>query len=395
MEAVILAAWKWERLMPLTQTKPKPMVKVFGKPILEHVLDGVAPFVDKITIVVRHYKEAIIEVFWEDFKWTPIQYIVQWEEKGTAAALRNVDAKGDVLILNWDTIYNSQDIENLVQKPKYGILAKEVEDPSLYGVFEVDGRRIIQKVIEKPQNPPSNLVNIGAYKLPSQVLEESRNVPLSPRWEYELTDALNKLFPIYEIEAIPLTWEFLDIGYPWHILRANAYFFAKYKPGIYWDGEIEEGVQIEPGSVVILSSGSKIKKGTIVSGNLFLGKNAHVGPNSFVRWNVVVWNNSSIWFSVEVKNVAIWDNTKIPHLSYIWDSVIGDEVNIGGGTIVANLRHDAKNVSYLVKWKLVDTGLRKFGCVIGDGAKLGIKTLVYPGRQIWAWQTTLPWEIVK
>ena len=395
MKAVILAAWKWERLMPLTQTKPKPMVKVFGKPILEHVLESVEPFVDEITIVVKYYKETIIEEVWDRFRWKPINYVVQWEEKGTAAALRNVNLEGDLLILNGDTIYDPQDIKNLVENSKYGILAKEVETPSLYGVFEIDDQGVIKSVIEKSPNPPSNLANIGAYKLPSEILRLAREVPVSPRWEYELTDALNKLFPLYEIKAIPLSWEFLDIGYPWHILRANAHFFAKYKPGIYWKGKIEEGAQINPQSVVILSPGSIIKKGTTVDGNLFLWENAIVGPNAFIRGNVVVGANSFVGFSVEAKNIAVGENSKIPHLSYVGDSIIGDEVNIGGGTLVANLRHDGANVLYLAKGKLVDTGLRKFGCVIGDGAKLGIWTKIYPWRQIQARQTTLPWEIVR
>ena len=395
MKWIILAAGKWERLMPLTQTKPKPMVKVFGKSLLEHVLDGIAPFVDEIMIVVRYYKEAIMEGIWQEFKWIPINYVIQWDKKGTAAALRDVEAKDDVLILNGDTIYDQQDIKNLVETPDYGILAKEVDNPSLYGVFEIDSNWIIQRVVEKSPNPPSNLANIGAYKLPAEILKYAREVSLSPRWEYELTDALNELFSKYTIKAIPLTWEFLDIGYPWHILRANAYFFSKYKPGIYWEGEIEEWVQIYPDAIVILSPGSVIKKWAIINGNLFLGENAIVGPNSFVRWNVVIWNNSLIGFSVETKNISAGDNTKIPHLSYVWDSILGDNVNVAWWTIIANLRHDGKNISYLVKWELVDTGLRKFWCVIWDNAKLGIWTRIYPWRQIGANQTTLPWEIVR
>ncbi len=395
MEAVILAAWKWERLMPLTQTKPKPMVKVFGKPILEHVLETIQPFVNKIIIVVKHHKEAIIDNFWKAFKWTPIQYVVQWDEKGTGAALRNVMVEEDLVILNGDTIYSSQDIKNLIAHKGYGILAKEVESPSLYGVFEIDQQGLIKRVIEKPSNPPSKLANIGAYKLPADILKYVHEIPISPRGEYEITDALNILFSMYEIKAIPLWGVFLDIGFPWHILKANTYFFTKYEAGIYGNWDIEDWVQIHPGAVVILSQGSRIKKGSVIAWNLFLWRGANVGPNSFIRDNVVVWNNSMIGFSVELKNVVIGDNTKVPHLSYLGDSIIWDNVNIWWGSIVANLRHDEKNVFYLVKGKLTDTGLRKFGCVIWDGAKLGVNTLIYPGRQIAAGQTTLPWEIVK
>ena len=96
------------------------------------------------------------------------------------------------------------------------------------------------------------------------------------------------------------------------------------------------------------------------------------------------------------------DNTAVPHLSYIGDSIIGENVNIGAGTVTANLRHDKgiirtsvrKEIEGQIKEELVETGLHKFGTVIGDNAKLGIKTIIYPGRQIWAGMTTKPGQIV-
>ena len=89
------------------------------------------------------------------------------------------------------------------------------------------------------------------------------------------------------------------------------------------------------------------------------------------------------------------DNTNICHLSYVGDSVIGEGVNLGAGFIVANVRHDGGNILSSVKGKLVDTGLEKFGAVIGDGVKTGIHTSIYPGRKIWPTLTTGIGQIVK
>ncbi len=89
------------------------------------------------------------------------------------------------------------------------------------------------------------------------------------------------------------------------------------------------------------------------------------------------------------------DNTRIGHLSYFGDSIVGFDVNIGGGNMAANLRHDRENVKTHVKDELVDTEREKFGTVIGDGARTGINTSIYPGRKIWPGKNTMPGEIIK
>lgn len=81
-------------------------------------------------------------------------------------------------------------------------------------------------------------------------------------------------------------------------------------------------------------------------------------------------------------------------MSYVGDSIIGDNCNLGAGTIVANLRHDGKTIHTLVNGRMVDTNRHKFGTIIGDNSKTGIKTIIYPGRKIYPNNTTLPGEKV-
>jgi bifunctional UDP-N-acetylglucosamine pyrophosphorylase/glucosamine-1-phosphate N-acetyltransferase len=99
--------------------------------------------------------------------------------------------------------------------------------------------------------------------------------------------------------------------------------------------------------------------------------------------------------AVEVKNCVIGDHVSIGHLSYFGDSVFGCGINIGAGTIAANLRHDNASVKSIVKGQVVDTGRRKMGAVIGDNVHTGIHTSIYPGRKIWPGKATLPGEIVS
>ena len=89
------------------------------------------------------------------------------------------------------------------------------------------------------------------------------------------------------------------------------------------------------------------------------------------------------------------NGSKVPHLSYIGDSVIGENVNLGAGTITGNLRHDNADIKSMVKDKLIDSKRRKFGTIIGDNVHTGIHTSIYPGRKIWPGKGTSPGEIVK
>lgn len=89
------------------------------------------------------------------------------------------------------------------------------------------------------------------------------------------------------------------------------------------------------------------------------------------------------------------DNSNVPHLSYVGDSVIGENSNLGAGTITANLKHDNKDVRSFVNGKIIDTGRRKLGTIIADDVHTGINTVIYPGRKIWPKVNTVPGEIVN
>ena len=98
---------------------------------------------------------------------------------------------------------------------------------------------------------------------------------------------------------------------------------------------------------------------------------------------------------MELYDVLVMDNTTSKHTSYVAHSVIGENVNIGAGTITADYRHDGKNNMTIVNDKKIDSGRRKLGAFFGDGVHTGIGTLIYPGRKLWPSVGTLPGEIVK
>jgi UDP-N-acetylglucosamine diphosphorylase / glucose-1-phosphate thymidylyltransferase / UDP-N-acetylgalactosamine diphosphorylase / glucosamine-1-phosphate N-acetyltransferase / galactosamine-1-phosphate N-acetyltransferase len=182
------------------------------------------------------------------------------------------------------------------------------------------------------------------------------------------------------------------IRHPWDLLRANECYLS----GIAsrpLEGEVHASAVIE--GVVHLGKGSRILPGVFIEGNVVIGENTKIGPNCYLRGHTSIGDSCHIGQSVEIKNCLILSRTNVGHLSYVGDSVLGEKVNFGAGTIVSNLRHDGKNHRSMVCGELIDTGRRKFGTIIGDGVHTGINTAIYPGRKLWPGASTRPGEVVQ
>ncbi len=185
--------------------------------------------------------------------------------------------------------------------------------------------------------------------------------------------------------------DFLMI-YPWDLLRANELVIASIDRNRI-EGTISAGANFD--GFLYLGQGSILLPGTYIEGNVVIGRNCRIGPNCYLRGNTSIGDGCRIGHSVEIKNSMIFPGSAIGHLSYCGDSVIGSQVNFGAGTIVANFRHDGGNHRSESSGKLIDTGRRKFGTVMGDGVHTGINTSIYPGRKLWPGASTRPGDIVR
>lgn len=182
------------------------------------------------------------------------------------------------------------------------------------------------------------------------------------------------------------------IRYPWDLLRLNEVLLGRMaqteiqgsvSPAAYVEGHMRVG------------RGTRILPGVYVEGNVVIGENSKIGPNCYLRGCTSIGDHCHIGNAVEVKNSIIENGSSIGHLSYCGDSLVGENVNLGAGTITANLRHDGANHRSMVEGELIDTGRRKFGAVIGDGVHTGIHTSIYPGRKLWPGTSTRPGDIVR
>ncbi|MGR3320025.1 MAG: bifunctional sugar-1-phosphate nucleotidylyltransferase/acetyltransferase [Candidatus Anammoxibacter sp.] len=390
MQAVILAAGKSTRTYPLTIETPKVLLKVLDKTILEHNLDQLQGIVTEAIIVVGFKKEMIIEALGEKYKDIDLKYVEQKEQLGTGHALLVAEEfiKDTFLSLVGDDLFSVNDIKNLL---KYGnaALYKKVNDPSSFGVFLAEENRA-KGVVEKPEEFVSDKANTSCYILQKDVFSLLKGLKKTERGEIELTDAINEIAEKgdFYLEEIKDYW--LPIGYPWNLLEANVFFLRKIRQSVI-EGDIEDGVTIK--GKVIIGKDTIIKSGTYIEGPVFIGKNCEIGPHAYIRPDTLIYNDCRI--RAEVVDSIIMEGTTAKHYSYIGHSIIGKRCNIAAGTISADYRHDGAEHRTRIKSKLVRTGRKKLGTMMGDGVKTGINTSIYPGCKIWPGKTTLPGEIVR
>jgi UDP-N-acetylglucosamine diphosphorylase / glucose-1-phosphate thymidylyltransferase / UDP-N-acetylgalactosamine diphosphorylase / glucosamine-1-phosphate N-acetyltransferase / galactosamine-1-phosphate N-acetyltransferase len=183
-----------------------------------------------------------------------------------------------------------------------------------------------------------------------------------------------------------------ECRFPWDLLEISEMILGAMESDEI-EGEIHASAVIE--GRLRLGKGSRVLPGVFIEGNVVIGENCKIGPNCYVRGNTSIGDGCHIGQSVEIKNCIILAGTNVGHLSYVGDSILGEGVNFGAGTMVSNFRHDGGNHRSEAGGRLVDTGRRKFGTIIGDGVHTGIGTLVYPGRKIWPRMSTRPGEVVE
>ncbi len=377
MKAVILAAGEGKRMHPLTATRPKVMLPIVGKPILEHLLiEAKAAGVLQFIFVVGYCDKQVRSYFGDGKKWgVKIDYSEQRKQLGTADAIRMVATvvKGNFLVINGDVIINRADIKRMMKSTQNTMGVFEVKDTSDLGIVELSGAKVVG-IYEKSQHPPSHMANAGIYFFTPDIFKAIDKTEKSPRGEYEITDSLKILISGKSgLHYIQLkSWQ--DFSYPWDLLRANETMMATLKSKNL--GKVEDNVVLK--GAVVIGKNTVIKSGTYIEGPVIIGEDCRIGPNCYIRPSTTIGNDCHIGAFVEIKNSIIMNDTDVPHLNYIGDSVIGEGCNFGAGTKIANLRLDEKNISVVG----IDTGRQKLGAIIGDNVKTGINACINIGTVI-------------
>jgi UDP-N-acetylglucosamine diphosphorylase/glucosamine-1-phosphate N-acetyltransferase len=392
MKAVVLAAGEGVRLQPITATRPKHLIKVGGKPILEHCLDALKACDVTETIIVTHYMgDAIRQYFGDGAIGLKIAYVEQTEMLGTGNAVSVVEpyVDGDFVLVYGDLLFASEALGNLLhsfeaEKPAAVMAVVPVEKPESYGIVELENEKAVKRIIEKPASgkAPSNLANAGLYVFSKEIFDKIKQTKASVRGEWELTDALSLLIKDKKtVLATKLSKDdWIDIGRPWDLLEANSWALKRMEHKVY--GTVENGAHLI-GPVTVAET-ARVRSGAYVEGPTFIDEGSDIGPNCYIRPCTSIGKNARVGNACEVKNSIVMDGTHVGHLSYVGDSILCEGCNLAAGTITANLRLDDEPVKMLVKGEVVDTGRRKLGAILGDNVKTGINALLMPGVKVGA-----------
>ncbi len=352
MKGVILSAGRGERLQPLTDRKPKSLLPICNKPLIEYQLELLrAHGVDEIAVVVGYLKEQL--------ELPDVHYYEDRAISGTATALQAAAdfIDEDFILMYGDLFVDSSNFSALVETA-HALAVVSVPDVSRYGEVTFEGGRLTG--LREKTGSGAGYINAGIYHLGPEILDVLERTGKSARGEYELTDALQLLNARAPVTVVPLQGYWNDIGYPWDYLDANRYMLTKIGFAVGEGTEIWDSATIRKPAVI--GSGSTIKN-CVIDGSV-VGRDCVVGEFSIVKRSILL------------------SQSNVPHQNYVADSVIAEGCNLGAGTKIANLRFDDRNVKMSIKGTRVDSGRRKLGALLGYKVKTGINVSIYPGVKI-------------
>ena len=388
MKVVILAGGKGLELYPLTQTRPKPMITLLGKPILQYLIEELREMgLTDIIIVTGYMGEQIRNYFKKgaDFN-VNIQYADQGENEGIEFALlaaeEYVQNETEFLLLFGDIV------------PEKGLMQRTLNayentqsdmtmaltlrgDTGDFGIVEIDPMGLVKKAgIKKiEQASESNYVDAGCFIIRTDVFDEIKT-------ENSLIKAINKRIEKGDKVAAAI-WEkdWIDIGKPWNIIEANRLLLSSIKESRI-DKDVSIASNVEFKNAVIIEKNVEISSGTVLNGPLYIGKNTFIGNNALIRDHCSIGANSLIGFGTEVKNSVLFEGSKVFRLCYIGDTVIGQNTSVSSGVMTVITETGMKEIKMNINGEIINTGFTKLGAIIGDKCDVGVNTLIFPGRKI-------------
>lgn len=363
-QAVILAAGEGQRLRPFTVTRPKVMLSIAGKPILQYVIDALAQNgIRDIIIVVGYRKEMIYDYFGNgESSGVKLTYVSQEKQLGTAHALKQTNALTNekFLVINGDNLIDADTIGEFVSIPPPAILLKEVTDIGHYGIVEIRDNAVMGITI-KASEGRNDLVNTGAYVFTKNVFDLIGD-------KLDIPDVVNEMIAQgHIIRALKTRGTWLDVVFPWDIIRLNGSIINR----------------------IPAKTGGTIETGAVLKGKVSIGKDSIIKSNCYITGPVVIGENCVIGPNVCIlPSTSIGDNVSISPFSVIEDSVIGDDVIIGSSSIIENSVIDKGSIlgSHFNACKAeseikIDEEYHnvKVGAMIGIGCILGNNSLAEPG----------------
>lgn len=379
-QAVILAAGEGQRLRPFTLTKPKAMLPIAGKPMLQYVIEALAQVgIRNIVLVVGYRKEQVFDYIGSGEQFgVSITYITQERQLGTAHALAQAKTitEKEFLVLPGDNLIEANTIAQFATAKPNGVLVKMLDKPLRYGVVTIEDGAV-KEIVEKPKEAKSNLTNTGIYAFTSEIFDFIGA-------ELDIPSVLNNMIAEgYFINAQEIDGTWLDVVYPWDILSLNDAVLHQMPAKL--GGTIEAGAVLK--GPVSVGEGTIIRSNCYIVGPVIIGANCEIGPNTCI-----------------LAATSIGDNVAISPFTEIRNSVIGDDVNIGPSCIIHDSVIDKGCVikghfnaySSQTEIKINDEHYpANVGAMLGEGCSLGNNVVAQPGVIIGNYSQVQPLKLVS
>ncbi len=363
-QAIILAAGEGQRLRPFTVTRPKAMLSIVDKPILQYVIEALAQNgIRNIVLVVGYHKEQVYDYLGAGERFgVNITYVTQEAQLGTAHALAQVEevAEDEFLVLPGDNLIEAGTIAGFITMKPEAVLVKRVDNPVRYGVVTMDNGEV-NDIEEKPKEAVSNLVNTGIYAFTREIFKFAESV-------LDIPDVLNNMIKGgHTITALETDGTWLDVVYPWDILSLNDVILQRMEASL--GGNIEKGATLK--GQVSVGEGTVIRTNSYVSGPVVIGSGCDIGPNVCIMPATSIGDNVVISPFTEIKNSVIGNDVNIGPGSIIEDSVIGKGCVIKGRFTAFGGKSEVRVNG--------ESPLVEVGAIIGEDCNLGNDVVAQPG----------------
>jgi len=334
MKGVLLSGGTGSRLRPITHTGPKQLVPVANKPVLEYAIEDLkeAGITEIGVILGNKGRDDIQELLGDGSELgVDITYIIQGNPLGLAHAAgcaRDFVGDDDFVMYLGDNILKSgvTDLVESFEAGEYGagIALQEVENPEAFGIANVDHQGNVTELIEKPDQPPTNLALIGMYVFSPAVFDAIDELEPSWRGELEITDAIQDLLEDgHAIDSHIVTGWWKDTGKPEDVLEANRLVLES--KSLETEGSVEEGAETD--GRIELPTSSTIESGAVVRGPVSIGENVTIKSGTYVGPYTSIGEKSTLE-NIHIENSVVIGDSRLTASGRIIDSLLGRSANV-------------------------------------------------------------------
>ena len=371
VSAVILAAGEGRRLEPLTNRRPKPMVPVANRPLLEHVLEAVvAAGIDHVVFVVGYRQERIRNHFGDGDEWgIDVEYVEQSTQLGTGHAVLQAEpaVDGPFVVVNGDRIVDPSIVTTVCDRAASGetptVAVTRVDNPQAYGVVTLEGDRVVA-IDEKPDVPvETGRINAGVYGFSPAIFEAIRETTTAG--ELTITATLNDVASAAGVYAVSYDGRWLDVSNLWDLLAVNAALI----------GADEAASESTVGEAVASETTGAHADSVSVADDAVLADTVRVGPNVTLGGATAIGRNATVEAGAVVENAVVFPDAVIGAGAVVRGAIVAGNARIGPNATVAG------EPATVVVGDTVHHDVALSG-VVGDNATIGAGATLTDGAVV-------------